>query len=178
MASTYTAYVSAYAWAASAKVLFNIWNPGATTLQTIKIRRVWFINAQTTAVTGVMSAVVSFQSTSSSGTAVTAITPVKHDTGVGTALNAGVLVNTGNTVLGTAVNTYRRMLVGSDEPAISAFKIENFYNPATGIVWDSGYGDANLEPITLPTGVSTGFQIVGTGTAVGNIDIAVEFTVE
>lgn len=178
MASTYTALVQGYTWAASAKVLLNVWNPGATTLQTIKIRRIWLINTQTAAVTGVTSAVVLLQSTNTSGTAVTTITPVKHDTGAGTAINAGVLINSGNTVLGTVVNTYRRILIGSDEPAISTYKIENFYNPVTGLIWDSGYGEANLEPITLPTGVSSGFQIVATGTAVGNIDIAMEFTVE
>jgi len=178
MASTYTALVQGYTWAASAKVMLNIWNPGATTLQTIKIRRVWLINAQVAAVTGVMSAIVLIQSTSTSGTGVTTITPVKHDTGAGTVINGGVLINTANTVLGTVVNTYRRTLIGSDEPAISTFKIENFYNPATGIIWDAGYGDTNVEPFTLPTGVSTGFQIVSTGTAVGNIDIACEFTVE
>ena len=80
MAATYTAYAAGIAHAASAKNYLQIIATASNT-QTIKIRRIWLINAQTAAVTGVISGTLNVSIYSTAWTTSTSVvTPVAHDT--------------------------------------------------------------------------------------------------
>lgn len=179
MANTWLAYAPAIAHAASNKQYLQIFATASNT-QIIKIRRVWLINAQTAAVTGVISGSISlgsFSTAASGGTPVT-VTPVPYDTN-NTAVNANITINSSSTTNGTAVNVYRTIPFGSDEPATGTFKVENFYsNPNMAILWDAGYEDTNVDPLTIPASTAGGIAVYGTLTAVGNIDCCIEFTLE
>lgn len=179
MAATYTAYAAGVTHAASNKVYLQIFATESNT-QIIKIRRIWLINAQAAAVTGVYSGTISlgsFSTAASAGSPVT-ITPVAHDT-TNVAINANITINSGNTTNGTAVNVYKTIPFASDEPTTGTFKIENFYaTPSTALLWDAGFEDSNIEPLTIPANTAGGIAVYGTMTAVGNIDVAIEFTVE
>lgn len=179
MANTWLAYAPGIAHAASNKQYLQIFATASNT-QTIKIRRVWLINAQTAAVTGVISGSISlgsFSTVASAGTPVT-VTPIPYDTN-NTVVNANITINSSSTTNGTAVNVYRTIPFGSDEPATGTFKIENFYsNPNMAILWDAGYEDTNVDPLTIPASTAGGIAVYGTLTAVGNIDCCIEFTLE
>lgn len=180
MAATYTAIATAVAHSTAFKVYLQIFNT-STSGVTIKIYRIWLINAQT-AVTGILITspiLLSGISAATSGGSPTTITPIKHDTNSATLAN--VTINSGNTTTGTVVNTFRSLKLSGDEPATGTFKIDNFYAmPNTSLFWDAGYGDSGIEPLTLPAGSNSGIQITsaGTASAVGNIDVIVEFTAE
>jgi hypothetical protein len=67
----------------------------------------------------------------------------------------------------------------SEEPATGTFKLENFYaTPSTALIWDAGFEDTRIDPLTIPALTAGGIAVHGTMTAVGNIDVAFEFTTE
>ncbi len=179
MAATWTAYAAGVTHAASNKVYLQIFATASNT-QVIKIRRIWVINAQAAAVTGIISGTLSIGSfsTAASAGSPSTITPVAHDT-TNAAVNANITINSGNTTNGTPVNVYRTIPFASDEPATGTFKLENFYaTPSTSLIWDAGFEDTNIDPLTIPASTAGGICVYGTMTAVGNIDIAIEFTLE
>lgn len=180
MAATYTAIATGVTHSTAFKTYLQIWN-ASTSGVTIKIYRIWLLNVQT-AVTGILITspiLLSGISAIASGGSPTTVTPIKHDTNSNTLSN--VTINYGNTTTGTVVNTYRSLKLSGDEPATGTFKIDNFYAmPNMALYWDAGYGESGLEPLTLPAGSNSGIQITsaGTASAVGNIDVIVEFTAE
>ncbi len=178
MANTWIAYAPALAHAAANRVYCQIFATASNT-QTIKIRRIWLINAQTTGVTGALGTInVKSVSTVASGGTPTTITPVPYDT-TNTAVNANITINFGSTTTGTVVNTYMSIPFGSEEPATGTFKFENFYSsPNTALIWDAGYEDSNIDPLTIPASTAGGIVVDGTMTAVGNLDTCIEFTLE
>jgi hypothetical protein len=119
----------------------------------------------------------SFSTAASAGTPAV-ITPVAYDT-TNAAVNANITINSGNTTNGTAVSVFKTMAFSSEEPATGTFKYENFFaTPNTALIWDAGFEDTNIDPLTIPASTAGGISVYGTMTAVGNIDIAVEFTLE
>jgi hypothetical protein len=181
MAATYTALAQGVTHAASNKQYIQIFATASNT-QIIKIRRIWLINAQTATVTGVAVTstainIGSFSTAASAGSPVT-ITPVAHDS-TNPAVNANITINHSNTTNGTAVNVFRSIAFSSEETTVGTFKLEEFWSsPNTALIWDAGYGDSNLEPLTIPAGAAGGIAVYGTMTAVGNVDCVVEFTLE
>lgn len=183
MANTWLAYAAGVTHLAANRTYLQIFATASNT-QTIKIRRIWLINAQAAAVTGIITGTISIGSfsTAASGGTLAAVTPVAYDTN-NTAVNANITINTGGTgttnTNGTAVNVFRTIPFGSDEPATGVFKLENFYaNPSMAIIWDAGYEDTNIDPLTIPASTAGGIAVYGTMTAVGNVDCAIEFTLE
>jgi hypothetical protein len=178
MANTWTAYAAGIAHAASAKNYLQIYQSAAST-QTIKVYRIWLINAQSAAVTGVISGALKVTSHSTAwSTSTAAVTAIAHDT-TNAALNANIAITSGGTTTGTLVNTYRTFPFASDEPATGTFKLENFFaTPSTALIWDAGFESSVIQPLTIPAGTAGSISVNGTMTAVGNIDIAMEFTIE
>jgi hypothetical protein len=179
MAATWTAYAAGVVHAAANRVYLQIFATASNT-QVIKIRRIWLINAQAAAVTGIISGTMSIGSfsTAASGGTPSTVTPVAHDT-TNAAVNANITISHSNTTNGTAVNVFRTIPFASDEPATGTFKLENFYaTPNTALIWDAGFEDSAIDPLTIPASTAGGICVYGTMTAVGNIDCAIEFTLE
>ena len=172
MAATWTAYYSGVAFAAT-KNMAAVLNGHATEI--LKIRRVGLLNAQTATVTGVLCAVEFRLYTGAAGlTTPTAVTPVSHDS-----TNAAPTTATyghAGTIAGTAA-TLRRIFWSSDEAAISTATLDELETIVPlNIIWDAGYGDANVQPLTLrQTQMAMVYNVSG---AAGLLDTWIEFTKE
>lgn len=105
----------------------------------------------------------------------------------GTAMSSGITavpmqfgyINCGSkaTVTVDAAGIFRRMAWSSDEPTIQVGDVDSLQNFTQMMnMWDTGYNDANIEPIVLRAG--NGLSIQNVGMAVGTIDVGMEFTIE
>jgi hypothetical protein len=171
VAATYTIPAVGITFALN-KTLLGIFN-GSGSGKVIRVYRVWALNNGVTAVTGVLTNMELRGISAGSGGV--AITPMKHDS-QSEALPAQVVVSTNMTV--TATSLYRRLVWSNDEAAANAAatldELETI--PALTCLWDVGYDDVNIEPITLREGY--GLALINTGnTAVGSVDVFMEITV-
>jgi len=171
MAKTYTASAIGAAFASN-KSLLGLLNSHAT--RKIRVYRVWQLNNQTAAVTGVLTSCALRKISALSGG--TAVTPVAHDTANVTADLTSISCITGGTFTNTADNMLRQWMWSGDEPTVSSATSDEFQCIVPLMcIWDST-GDANIEPITLNTG--EGLHVIQPGAnAVGISDIFIEFTV-
>jgi len=169
MAATYTVAFTAVAFA-SGKSMGAIVN-GSGSGRVVRIYRIWVMNNQTAAVTGVLTSMSIRRITYTSGG--TTATPVKHDT-QNESIPAQIICYTGATV--SAVSTLRIFAWSNDEAAVGTGTWDEMETmPPLTCVWDSGYGDTNVQPITLREGEALDIYHIGTST-VGNCDIYIEFT--
>lgn len=170
MAATFTAAAIGVAFANGKSMISLMNNSGSSVV--LRVYRVWLLNNQTTAVTGVLTTFAMRRISAVSGG--TTVTPVKHDT-TSTNLPAQVVANTGATATNTADTQLRTWMWSNDEPAASSATNDEFENIIPLMcVWDST-GDSNIEPLTLRAG--EGVTITHTGTsAVGVCDLFIEFT--
>jgi hypothetical protein len=173
MAQTYTAGFLAVTFGNN-KSMAAILN-GVGSGRVVRIKRIWLLNNQTAAVTGVLTTFALKKSSAQS--AGTAVTPTKHDT-ASENMPAQVLVATGATVTQTAEVAFRQWVWSNDEPTASTGTSDEFECLVPlNCVWDSATGDADLEPITLREG--QGLDVRHTGSSVvGVVDIFIEFTLE
>jgi hypothetical protein len=170
MAQTYTAGAVGATFANN-KSMLGIFN-GAGSGRVIRIYRVWVLNNQTAAVTGVLTTWTMRRSSAQTGG--TTITPTKHDTNSETA-PAQVLVATGATVTLTGDVALRSWVWSNDEPAASSATSDEFETIVPlNCVWDST-GDANIEPLVLRAGEGVSIHHSGSS-AVGLCDVYVEYT--
>lgn len=172
MAETHTAAFLAVAFANN-KSMAAIFN-GVGSGRILRVYRVWVLNNQTAAVTGVLTTFSLRRSTAqSSGTAVT---PVKHDTASAN-LPAQVLVATNATVTSATADTLRNFVWSNDEPAVSSGTSDEFECVVPlNCIWDSDpSSSSNVEPITLREGFGLDVRHSGSS-AVGVCDIFIEFT--
>jgi hypothetical protein len=171
MAATYTLAVQGTAFALN-KSLASIFN-GAGSGVVLKIKRVWPLNNQTAAVTGVL-ALLELRRTSADSGGVT-VAPTKHDTASAN-LPAAVRAGTGATVTNTADIPFRRVTWSNDEPAVSSLTNDEIEClPALTCIFDAATGDPDVEPIVLREG--QGLTLTNTtNTSVGVIDVIIEFT--
>lgn len=173
MAQTFTAYYQAVAFAAT-KNMAAVLNGHAS--EVLKIRRVGILNAQTAAVTGALCSILMHgYFTGSPGlTGPTAVTPTSHDS-TNTAPTTATYGHAG-TIAGTAT-VFRRIFWSSDEAAISTAtsdELETFV--PLNIIFDAGYGDSNVQPLTLrQTQMAMVYNLSG---AAGLLDTWIEFTKE
>jgi len=171
MAQTFTAYYQAVTFAAG-KNMASVLNQHAT--EVIKIRRVGLLNAQTVAVTGVLCQLELRHYTGAGLAAPTSVTPVKHDSA--NTLPTTAVYGHAGTPSGTPV-TLRRVFWSSDEAAISTATSDEFetYVPLN-IIFDAGYGDSNVQPLTLNQDEMV--TVYNTTGAAGLLDVWIEFTKE
>lgn len=171
MAQTWTAYFSGIAFAAT-KNMAAVLNGHATEL--IKIRRIGLLNSQTAGVTGVLCSIEIRKYTGASLTSPTAVTPTTHDS-----TNTGpttITVGHAGTIGGTPF-TLRRIFWSSDEAAISTATSDELetYVPLN-IVFDAGYGDSNVQPLTLRQNEMV--MVYNVSGAAGLLDVWIEYTKE
>jgi hypothetical protein len=172
MAQTFTAYYSGITFAAG-KNMAAVLNQHASEL--IKIRRIGLLNAQTAAVTGVLCQLELRVYTGGAGlSAPTSITPIMHDS-TNTLPTTAVYGHAG-TPSGTSA-VLRRVFWSSDEAAISTATSDEFetYVPLN-IIFDAGYGDSNVQPLTLRQNEMV--CVYNTTGAAGLLDTWIEFTKE
>jgi hypothetical protein len=172
MAATFTAAFLGVTFGNN-KSMAGIFN-GSGSGVVLRIKRIWVLNNQTSAVTGVLTTWSLRRSTAqSSGTSVT---PVKHDTN-SSSIPAQVLVAHGATVTSSTSDTFRNWVWSNDEPAASTGTSDEFECLVPlNCLWDSATGDADIEPIVLRE--TFGIDVRHSGSsAVGVADIFVEFTV-
>lgn len=171
MAATFRATAAAVTYA-SGKSMLDVFN-GASSARFIRIYRCYWFNNGVAAVTGVLTtARVSRITAASVGTAVT---PVKHDTGSG-ALDANTSAGTGRTV--TESDIFRRFLFVNEEPVVAGTTMANWLTLVPfAEVWNAGYGDSVIEPLTCRASTAQGIQLLHSGSsAVGTADLEIEFT--
>lgn len=171
MAQTYTAGFLAIAFGNN-KSMAAILN-GSGSGRIIRVKRIWVLNNQTSAVTGVLTTwALKRSSAQSSGTSVT---PTKHDS-TSESMPAQVLVATGATVTQTSDVAYRQWVWSNDEPAASSGTSDEFECLVPlNCVWDSATGDTDIEAIVLREGQGIDVRHTGSST-VGVCDIFIEFT--
>ena len=172
MAQTWTAYNPGVVFAAG-KNMGAILNAHAVEL--LKIRRVGLLNSQTAGVAGVVCLMELRRYTAASfGVAPTAIVPVAHDTT--NVLPAAATYGYAGTPVGVS-EVLRRVWWSSDEPAVgngTVDEIETFV--PLNIIFDAGYGEANVQPLTLRQDQMV--SVWNTAGAVGLLDCWLEFTKE
>ena len=170
MAQTYTASAIGATFA-NAKHMLGIFN-GSGSGRVIRIYRVWVLNNQTTAVTGVLTTFALRRTSAQTGG--TAITAVKHDSNSEN-MPAQAVIATGATITLTADNPLRAWAWSNDEPSVSSGTSDEFETLIPlNCVWDST-GDNTIEPIVLREGQGITVQHTGSS-AVGVCDVYVEYT--
>lgn len=171
MAATFTVLHAGVAFGNN-KSMAGLFN-GAGSGRVLRVKRVWVLNNQTAAVTGVLTTFEIRRSTAqSSGTSVT---PVKHDTS-SSSLPAQVLSANGATVTSAAADAVRKFVWSNDEPAASAGTSDELECLVPlNCVFDAATGDADLEPLVLREGFGIDVRHTGSS-AVGVADVIIEFT--
>ena len=170
MAATWRATAAAvtFANAKSMLALFNASGSGAVE----RVYRAYQFNNSTASVTGVITTMqITRLTTSVSGG--TTVTPVAHDT-TSSALHANVTARHNGTV--TRTDIFRRYLCTNEEPILAGTTMANWEILIPfAEVWQSGYGDTNIEPIVCRA--NEGFELFHSGSsAVGSNDFEIEFT--
>lgn len=169
MAATWRATSQAVAFA-SAKSMLDIFN-AAGSAAIIRAYRLYQLNNGTATVTGVLTTMRVNRTTAAS--AGTSVTPVAHDT-ANPALEAQTTAGTGRTITRTSV--FRQYLWSNDEPAVSGNTLDEWELLIPfGEIWNAGYGDSNVEPLTCRAGFGVEIQQSG-ASAVGSNDFEIEFT--
>lgn len=170
MAQTYTIAAPGIAPAAN-KSMIAVFN-GSGSGRIVRLYRAWLLNNGTTSVTGVVSLMTLSRITAGSGG--NAITPTKHDSG-NENFPAQIVVANNMTV--TTSDIFRRWIWSYDEAtANTAATLDEFETllPLT-TVWDVGYGETNIEPLTCRETYGVSIQNV-TNTTVGTVDLFMEVT--
>lgn len=169
MAATWRATSQAVAYA-SAKSMIDVFNASGSA-GVVRAYRMYHFNNGTGAVTGVLTTMRVNRTTAAS--AGTSVTPVKHDSN-SPALEAQMTAGTNRTI--TRTDIFRQYLWSNDEPAVSGNTLDEWELLVPfAEVWNAGYGDSNVEPITCRA--ATGVEIQQSGSsAVGTADFEIEFT--
>lgn len=172
MAATYRAVATAVPFNASARSLLKVFNASGSG-KVLRIYRIWVLNNQTAAITGVLPSVQIVRITAASGG--TTVTPMKHDPN-SAALPAQITAAHSDTSISVDA-TFRRFLWSSDEPAVSTMTIDEWETIVPiNLVWDSGYNDSTVEPITIRETYGISVYNPGIASAAGTADIIIEFT--
>ena len=171
MANTWRATSQGIAWA-SGKSMLDVFNAAASS-RFIRVYRMYLFNNGTASVSGVLTEVRVTRITAASGG--TGVTPVAHDTS-NAALNANTTAGTGRTVTDDAL--FRQLIYSNDEPAVSGSSMDEWELLVPfAEIWNSGYGDSNVQPLTAVSGTAQGYHIKNQGTtAVGSASAEIEFT--
>ena len=168
MANTWRATAQGVTFA-SAKEMLGVFQAGAGS-RVQRIYRMFQFNNQTVAITGVLTTMQVQRISSASGG--TSVTPETHDTS-NSALSD---VTAGHARTVGLAALFRQYMWSNDEPGVSAGTIDEWELAVPfAEIWNSGYGDATVQPLTARPG--QGYSMYHSGsTAVGVCDLEIEFT--
>lgn len=181
MANTFTVRTTGVVAFASNKSMIAVVNLASSGV-VVRVYRIWAINNQTAAVaTGPLTPVtvsrVTTAQTTQAGITGTALTPVAHDS-TNTALTNKVACYTNATTnMSTVANsTYRQIFLTVDEPATTVLTPDEYWCfPMIAEIFNAGYRDSNVEPITLRPGEGIEVRQPGSNT-LGLYQFNVTFT--
>lgn len=170
MANTWQAAAQGVAYAAS-KHMLDVFNSSSST-RYIRIYRAYLFNNGTSAITGVLNtARCNIITASSSGSTVT---PVAMDTS-NSALNANTTAGQNRTI--TVGSIIRQILHSPDEPTVTTLDWDALGTLVPfAEIWNSGYGDSNIQPVTCRASEGRGFSIQSITQTVGSGDFEIFFT--
>lgn len=138
----------------------------------IKLREAWIVNAQTTAVTGIMAEFRLLRMTGHS--AGTTITPQPYDTS--DSLNVNVTARTGGTIAGAAAVNLKRWYWSTDEYGVGAHDVESDDHNQQNL--NPHYiASPKTKPITIRAGEGLTINQL-TNSTVGTFDLYLVFTQE
>ncbi len=170
MAQTYTLSATGITLAAN-KCILGVFN-GSGSGRIVRVYRVWCLNNQVAAVTGVVNTIELRRTSTGSGG--TAITPVKHDSSSEN-FPAQVVVSSNQSV--TTSSLFIRQFWSSDEPAAGTISTDEILTiPAMGLIWDVAYNDSNVQPLVCREG--EGAALMNITSTVGIMDVFMEVTLE
>lgn len=170
MANTWQSFTAGAAYAAN-KHMIDVFN-GSSSTRHIRIYKIFGFNNGTTGVTGVLNTLRVFLTSAAS--AGTTITPVTMDTG-NAALNANTTSGTGRTI--TNGSQLRQLLHSPDEPAVTTLDWDALGTLVPfAQLWDTGYGDSNIQPITCHASEARGVTLQSITQTVGSGDFEALFT--
>lgn len=141
-----------------------------------KVIRVYRISLNTPTVLGALNFVQIWQQTTApTGGATITPLPFKTDN---TALDANTTCGVGRTV--TNANMLRSFLHHNSAPAAGSNSGQGqwFTLCPHSIIWEAGYIDTNIQPLTAPASTACGYGVKGITSASGSIDTEIEFTSE
>jgi hypothetical protein len=176
MAATYTAYGSAIPWTNAAANKFALFNASGSGV-TLKVYRIWAVNSQATAVTGVLGNVQILLLTALGTLTTTGCNIIKHDTN-SAAIPAQVTCGYAGTNTNSTV--WKRFSFSSNEAAVSigvSPDLLSTFLPMT-LLWDTGYGDngVGVSPLTLNEGQGISCYAPVAFSNAGTTDWIIEFT--
>jgi hypothetical protein len=170
MANTWNSFAAAVAFAAN-KHMIDVFNSSSST-RYIRIYKLYCFNNGTAAITGVLNTLRIFLTTAAS--AGTALTPVAMDSS-NSALNANTTSGTGRTI--TNGSQLRQLLHSPDEPTVTTLDWDALGTLVPyAEIWNHGYGDTNVQPITLRASESRGVTVQSITQTVGSNDLEALFT--
>lgn len=146
----------------------------STGSRVLRVYRMYHFNNRASSVTGVLTQMRIYRTTvgaSISGGAT--VTPVAHDT-TSSALAADTTAGTGRTLTNSTL--FRQYQYSTDEATVGGSTIDEWelFVPFAE-VWQAGYGDTNVEPLTLRAAQGVNLHHQGT-TAASDCDMEIEFT--
>lgn len=170
MAQTYTLSATGITLAAN-KAILGVFN-GSGSGRVVRVYRVWVLNNQVTAVTGVVGVLELRIITTGSGG--TAVSPVKHDSN-NESFPAQIVAASNMSV--TTENLIIRSFWSSDEPQAGTISVDEIQTvPAMNLVFDTAYSGTNIEPIVLRE--NYGLALMNITSTVGIADVFFEVTME
>lgn len=161
---------------ASGKSMLDV-SQDTTGTNVMKCWRVYHFNNGTTVVTGVLTTMRVYRTTvgAAAPTGGSTVTPILHDTN-NTALSSHVTSGTGRTI--TDADLFRQYVYSNKNPVVSSSTMNEWelFVPFAE-VWNAGYADTNVQPLTARA--AQGFHLKQQGvSAVGSADVEIEFSVE
>lgn len=154
------------------KSMLSLVNAGGSTV-VVKVRELYLINTQTSAVTGVVSDFGLYRITGHS--AGTSITPLPYDTL--DVINGSITARTGSTVTGEAASPLKRVSYSSDEWGVGATDVESYdHTIQVSIPLITDRLDYR-KPITMRAGEGISVKHTVNSTA-GTFDVVMIFTQE
>jgi hypothetical protein len=162
----------------SAKWMFDVFNSSSSS-RYIRVYRIWVFNNNTTAVTGVLTQLQVRKTNSMSGGST--LTPIAHDL-TNSALNANTTAGYGRTCGYPTNNLLRQFVWSNDEIAVASGILAVDIDSCECLVpvaqiWDVGYGDSSVKPVTLRASNDEGVGVFHPGTStVGVLAAECEFT--
>lgn len=174
MAQTYIVCATGVGWSTSTKVLFSLFN-GSGSGRIVRISRIWVLNNQITAVTGILENYYLYKLTGNvSGGTPTILTPIKLDSS-NENIPSQIVCATGNTTNGSG-DILMRYFFSGDEPAVGTFSMDELEQLISlNCIWNLGYGNSNIQKLTIREGEGISLYQTAIASSVGTIDIFVEF---
>ncbi len=173
MAATYRVIASNVIFG-NGKSMIALWN-GSGSADVLKVTRIYFLNNQVGVAAGTGVLITLHLTMITAYTGATKLFPVKLKQ-ASSDLDSNVVASFGATVT-EATPVLRRIVWSGDEPAQSELHMDTLQLiPDLNIVWNSGYGDSNIEPLVLNASEGVHVKCTTNTTATYMGDIIIEFT--